>query len=285
MLNKLLLFLSLIFVSNTYVYSFYDIYGDMPFRYSAVFTGSIIVSSAEFNYTNHNVSFYSDYAVTAQSEFSTPTQMIVDWTFSKIHSQGLPFIVDTILNGIFAEQVQDISYIVKVEGDPFWTFDKQGERSLLGHYLESLFPIVNTNKRPYRHTFNIPNKQKDTISIMIQGGDYGSYDFSENPSVLIQPNDPFISKFYTRYHQYYHSNIPTLFWSQQMHIRHLSPYNRLKTDAEILGLYFIDLQKKIVQQALLRVNLKTSVPYKHLHFNQQFDILLDGHFDITLLSE
>ncbi len=282
MLNKLLFLFSLIFVSNISIYSFYDIYGGIPFRYRAVFTGSIAVSSQGFNYTNDNVTFYLDYAVKTDSEFVTQDQIIVDWAFSKIHSQGLPSIVDAMLNGLFSSQIQDISYIVKVDSDQFWVFDKRGNRTTMGYYLENLFPIVNLENQPYQHTFNVQTKSKDTIGIAIQGGDYHYHDFNEIPSSLMRKNSLLINKIYNRYNQYYKSNSSTLFWSQQMHIRQHSPYNIPKTEVETLGVYFIDLHQKIVQQALLGVKLKTSVPYQYLNFHQEFDISLDGHFDITL---
>ncbi|MGL4677592.1 MAG: hypothetical protein ACRCWI_08020 [Brevinema sp.] len=277
-----------IFFFITTTHSFYDLYGDIPFEYEVVFTGKVIISSKYFNYTNTNSSFNFNYAVVTRSEFSTDKQVIVDWYFSNLTTSQLPLILSSIWSYYLQSKQKEIAYSVKLDTDQFLVFDKKGQRHPIGYFLESIFPIVNLQRSIYQQQYylELPEspKQKSFMTLKIQGWDFfrQTRPTNSSPLILLETNTPFINNIYQHYEQKQKDDIPTVFWIQNIEITHLNAYKQLKGESILTGIYFLDLQNKIISQAAVIGKITTEIPYQYHNFQLPFKVFLEGQFDIAL---
>ncbi|MGL5955455.1 MAG: hypothetical protein ACRC0X_02445 [Brevinema sp.] len=274
------------FITTIKTYSFYDLYGDIPFQYKVVFTGEVIISSKYFNYTNTNGSFNFNYIVVTRSEFSTDKQVIVDWYFSQLESTNLPPILSSMWAYYLRSKQNEITYSVKLDTDHFLVFSKEGKRHPIGYFLESIFPIINLQQSLYQKEYylELPEtaQQKNYITLKIQGWDFFRYTrpLDSRPLILLETNTQFINDIYQYYAKKQTQDQSAVFWMQNIEIARMNSHKRVKDESTLTGMYFIDLKNKIMSEATIMGKIATEIAYQYQNFKLPFNVSLEGKFDI-----
>ena len=287
---KAIFFLTIVLKLSTPSYSLYDIYGDISFLYDIKFTGKVIVSSKFFNYTNTNAQFDFNYSLSTRSELAEGEQIVVDWKFSPIRTTSLPSLFVDLWNSYIEEQTKDIVYTIKLPTDQFLVFDKRGKKNSLGYFFEILFPIIDTKKNQYnqKYTLDIPNELRtDHLSLEISGWDFFKITrpLDAAPLILLETNTQFINDIYSDYAERQSKKIPTVFWMQHINIFQINEYKQVQNEAILTGMYFLEVDKKILSKAIILSKLSVEVPFQYQNFKVPFNVQLEGKFDISLRDE
>ncbi|MDK2818739.1 MAG: hypothetical protein KFW21_04750 [Spirochaetota bacterium] len=271
-------------------YSFYDIYGDILYLYDVEFTGEVIISSKYFSYTNTNAQFNFDYSLSTSSEFTDTQQIVIDWKFSPLTSSTLPSIFIDLWQSYIDSKTDNIAYIVKLESDHFLVFDKNGKRHPLGYVFEVLFPIIDMKNNQYNQTYslNVPSElETDLISMVVSGWDFFkiSRALNSDPLILLETNIQLINDIYSTYAYRNNNNIPTVFWMQNINILQANRYKQIKHEATLTGMYFLELDEKILSKSIIISKVSVELPYQYQNFKVPFNLKLEGKFDINLKKE
>ena len=287
LITKAFFFLIIGLKLSTPSYSFYDIYGDIPFLYDVEFTGEVIVSSKYFNYTNTNAQFNFNYSISTISEFTEEDQIVVNWKLFPMTTKSLPSIFVDLWQSFVNEQTKKIAYTVKLPTDQFLVFDENGRRHPLGYFYEILFPIIDTKKNEYhqRYALDIANELKtDHLSLEISGWDFFKVarSLDSDPLILLETNTQFINEIYSNYSIRQNKKTPTIFWMQNVKLFQLNEYKQVQNEAILTGMYFLEADKKVLSRAIVMGKVSGELPYQYQNFKVPFTIQLEGKFDINL---
>ncbi len=284
---KAIFFLTIGLKSSVPSYSFYDIYGDIPFLYDVTFTGKVIISSKYFNYTNADAQFNFNYSLSTRSEFTEGEQVVVNWEFSPLTTTSLPSVLLDLWKSFVNEQTKEIVYTVKLPTDQFLVFDEKGKRHPLGYFFEILFPIIDTEKNEYYQKYALDvadNSGTEHLSLEISGWDFFKITrtLDADPLILLETNRQFINEIYSNYSIRQNKKTPTIFWMQNVKLFQVNEYKQVQNEAVLTGMYFIEANKKILSRAIVMGKTSGELPYQYQNFKIPFSVQLEGKFDINL---
>lgn len=275
----------LCFMFTTSTYTFYNFYNDMPYHYTSSYKGILIIKSDYINYTNTNVSFCVDYTLIARSEHTEKSQTIVDWYFSPVRSSTLPVFAKTMLDSFISQSIKEVRYGVKLPSDHFLMFDRKGQRHLMGNAAEILFPIVDFTNKTYTQSYNVDlGDGTHFVNMDLEGWDFFQYKRPADslPLPILETNEQFISKIYQSYTDHSKKNLPMTFWVQYMNLIRVSNYQQVLDNYTLMGLYFIDSQKRELSKAIIIGKIKSFLSYTLSQITIPIEIEMQGQFDIIL---
>lgn len=287
---RLVLFFLLIIQTPKALYSFYDFYGDLPFQYRVTFTGTVIFETRHMSYTNTNGEFSIIYVLETRSDFSAPNQIVTDWYFSEMMTTNLPSILPSVWRAYISKKQKEIAYIVKLDTDHFYVFNRNGELHPLTYIMDVFFPVIDQSKTMYEKQYHVPNSKntrdiKDYLNINITGWDFFKYTrpLNSRPYILMETNELLINQIYQNYSSTRKAKKETLFWLQSIIGNKKNAYDQLLSDMELTGMYFIDLRERLLTKATVLGKTFTKLPYEDGQYKENFNLYLEGAFNIELL--
>ncbi len=267
-------------------YSFYDMYGDIPYEYDMEFTGAIRMESKAFSYTNTNARFTFGYALENRSEYSTPAEIVVDWYFSNIRESNLPAIFSSIWSNYTAQQQKEVVYVIKTAGDNFFAFDTQGSIHPMSYFLNVLLPVVNfqTLECSQSYNFNLNNNQNEFFYVNIDAWEFYNITKTndQTPMPALETNFQFIDKVYSIYAQKRAENQSTAFWLQNMSVYVNNAYGQIRDTADFNGIYVIDMDSRTLTQGGIIGKIDMTYPFRFQNFTQEIKIHIEGEFNLKL---
>lgn len=285
----LYLFLFLLIVNKHY--SFYEMYGDIPFIYDVVFEGEVILESRYLNYTNKQVRFTFDYAVTTRSDLASKKEQIITmWRFSPLKTHNLPIIFDTLWYKFLKLTFDDLAYSVKLPTDQFLVIDRFGRNHPMGYFLEFLFPIVDFKNSHYiqKYNFELPGEYRKTryVSINIEGWNFFTYvkPSTAPPLPILETNTQFINHIYSNYAEQKKNSQSTIFWMQTFTVSFANIFGQSFGSSDLVAMYFLDPSNKVLKRYIAIGELDIELPYIQDNMSVPITVKLNGEFQVKLAN-
>lgn len=248
-------------------YGFYNIVGDVPFRYEIVYKGELILSGRYVNVTNKNACFSFDFVIQTSDETVSSEQLVVNWDFSELKSYNTSPLFNKLWNEVAFRIKKNLAYSIMLPSGHILTFDKQGQVNPANYFLEMVLPIIDfkSNVRSYSYQFgytNVFGEQKN-VDLTVDGWNFFMGKAPEDADDLdpFLAQDRLVEEIYTIYEKKNKDKIPTLFWLQTTKSHVGSSIQPLQNTSSTIGMYIINLDERLVEQAYILTKINVILPF------------------------
>jgi len=284
----LLICFSTLIINN--IYGFYNILGDVPFQYIAVFDGKIILESKFLYYTNDNMKFNFDYTVMTREETVSNDQVLVDWHFSQINNPDEIPLFNLLWDSLFKKILKDISYTVMLPNDQFLVIDKNGKRHPLGYFLELLLPITSLKNNSYESStlldFLDENRQQRYLKIDVEGWDFFKYKRTNKaPLPALDTNSQLINALYKSYAQQNKNTLSMIYWAQNFNTSVTTINKESISSGEMTGIYKLNQKMRTMDDAIIISKFNTVVNFTQNMLSIPINIKIEGIFKLKLKKD
>lgn len=228
-------------------YSFYNIVGDVPFRYEIVYQGELILSGHYVNITNKNACFSFDFVIQTSDETVSAEQLVVNWDFSELKSYNTSPLFSKLWNAVVFRVKNNLAYSIMLPSDNILSFDKKGQVNPASYFLEIVLPIIDfkNNVRSSSYQFGYTNAfgEEKNIDFTVDGWNFfmGKVPDDRDDLDVFLAQDKLVEEIYTIYEKKNKDKIPTLFWLQTTKSHVGSKIQPLQNTSSTIGMYIINL--------------------------------------------